>query len=128
MDRATILIIGLLFLVAADVFLAWSPGLIGIAVGVVLWGLHMGFTQGLFAALVADAAPADLRGTAYGVFNLATGVAVLAANVVAGALWDDFGPEWTFLIGGAFALLTILGLFPLRKRLDGRNIDKSTSD
>ena len=121
MDRVTILIVGLAFLIAADLLLAFLPGLTGIAAGVVLWGLHMGLTQGLLATLVADAAPAELRGTAFGMFNLVTGIALLAASVVAGALWDAIGPEGTFIAGAAFASLTVLGLVPVRHRLDGRN-------
>lgn len=119
-DRVTILVIGLMLLIAADLLLAFGPGLIGIACGVVLWGLHMGFTQGLLATLVADAAPAELRGTAYGMFNLVTGIALLAASVIAGALWDSVGPQGTFLAGAAFSALTIIGLYPVRQRLDGR--------
>jgi MFS family permease len=120
MDRVAILAVGLVLLLAADLILALVPGLIGIAVGVVLWGLHMGFTQGLLAALVADAAPAELRGTAYGMFNLVTGIALLAASIVAGALWESVGPQGTFLAGAAFCVVTILGLYPVRRRLDGR--------
>lgn len=122
MDRVTILIIGLLLLVVADLFLAFANGLVGIACGVILWGLHMGFTQGLLATLVADAAPAELRGTAYGIFNLVTGIALLAASVIAGALWDSVGPQGTFLAGAAFSVLTIIGLYPVRRRLDGRKL------
>ena len=73
--------------------------------GAALWGLHMGLTQGLLAALVAAAAPADLRGTAFGVFNLVCGVALLVASVLAGWLWDAFGPAFTFYAGAAFALI-----------------------
>lgn len=120
MDRVTILGVGLVLLLAADLFLALVPGLMGIAVGVVLWGLHMGLTQGLLAALVADAVPAELRGTAYGMFNLVTGIALLAASIVAGALWESVGPEGTFLAGAAFCAATILGLYPVRRRLDRR--------
>ena len=84
------------------------------------WGLHMGFTQGLLAALVADVSPAELRGTAFGMFNLVTGLALLAASVLAGALWDTAGPQGTFLAGAAFALLTLAGLFVIRGRLAKR--------
>jgi len=119
-DRVRLLMVGLGLLIAADLALAFAPGLGGIACGVVLWGLHMGFTQGLLAALVADAVPAELRGTAYGMFNLVTGLAMLAASVIAGALWDWVGPAWTFLAGAAFAAATIAGLVPVRRRLDGR--------
>jgi len=119
MDRVSVLVLGLLLLIAADLTLALAPGLVGIGVGVVFWGLHMGFTQGVLARLVADVAPSELRGTAYGMFNLVTGVALLAASVIAGALWDGVGPHGTFLAGAAFAALSLLGLLPLRRRLIG---------
>ena len=61
--------------------------------GVALWGVHMGITQGLLATMVADTAPADLRGTAYGIFNLVSGIAMLAASAVAGLLWDRSGRQ-----------------------------------
>lgn len=108
---------------AADLVLAFSAGLVGIGLGVVLWGLHMGFTQGLLATLVADAAPTELRGTAFGMFNLITGATLLAASVIAGGLWDAVGPQGTFLAGAAFSLLTLLGLLGLRTRLVPRTSD-----
>src|SRR4029079_9812582 len=77
----------------------------------------MGFTQGLLATLVADAAPPELRGTAFGTFNLLTGLAMLAASVIAGELWDVIGPAGTFLSGGAFTLLALVGLVLVRRRL-----------
>jgi MFS family permease len=77
----------------------------------------MGLTQGLLAAFVADTAPPELRGTAYGVFNLASGGAILAASIIAGALWDWTGPTGTFLTGAAFAALALLGLLLIRDRL-----------
>lgn len=120
MDRVTILILGLLLLLMADLVLAFVPGLIGLTVGVVLWGLHMGFTQGLLATLVADTAPEEQRGTAFGMFNLITGLALLVASVIAGALWDVVGPQGTFLGGAAFTVLTLAGLLPVRGRLGGR--------
>ncbi len=85
-DRSTVLIAGLILLVVADVVLALSPDIWGVAIGIIAWGLHMGLTQGLLAAFVADTAPPELRGTAYGVFNLASGIAILAASIIAGAL------------------------------------------
>jgi hypothetical protein len=88
-----------------------------VLVGAALWGLHMGLTQGLLAALIAGAAPADLRGTAFGVFNLVTGLVLLPASVIAGALWDAAGPQATFLAGAAFAVVAMLGLLPLRVRI-----------
>ena len=78
--------------------------------GTAVWGLHMGLTQGLLAALVAETAPTDLRGTAFGFFNLMSGVALLAASVLAGWLWDAYGPAITFLASAVFAVLAWAGL------------------
>ncbi len=115
-DRSRVLVIGLILLVVADIVLALVPDLIGVALGVILWGLHMGFTQGLLSTLVADTAPPELRGTAFGMYNLVTGAALLAASVIAGALWDSIGPQGTFLAGAAFATLSLAGLIALRRR------------
>jgi MFS family permease len=115
--RVGILIIGYFFLIAADLALGFATGITGVAAGVALWGLHMGFTQGLLAALVADQAPPELRGTAFGMFNLLGGIALLAASVIAGALWDTTGPQGTFLAGAAFTALALLGLLAVRHRL-----------
>ena len=120
MYRVGILIAGLVLLVLADIVLAYSAGFASLAVGVVLWGLHMGFTQGLLATLIAEVAPADLRGTAFGMFNLVTGLALLAASVLAGALWDVAGPEATFLAGATFAAVTIAGLLAARGRISAK--------
>jgi len=95
---------GLLALVAADVVLANAAGGAAVFAGAALWGMHMGLTQGLLAALVAATAPVDMRGTAFGVFNLVCGVALLAASVLAGWLWDTFGPAFTFYAGAALTL------------------------
>lgn len=119
-DRAAMLIIGLLLLFVADLVLGLATTVIGVGIGVALWGLHMGFTQGLLATLVADAAPPELRGTAFGVFNLITGLALLVASVVAGALWDIAGPRGTFLAGAAFTMVALAGLLPVRARLSER--------
>jgi MFS family permease len=108
MSRRTLLFIGIAFLIAADVVLASVPSLAGLAIGVALWGLHMGFTQGLLSAMVAQASPAHLRGTAFGVFNLASGLAMLAASVIAGALWQYVGPAATFWAGAALAAVSAL--------------------
>ena len=114
-DRLAVLGFGLALLIAADVILALAPGLTGVAAGVALWGLHMGFTQGVLATLVADTAPPELRGTAFGMFNLMSGGAMLAASVIAGALWDVFGPAGTFAAGAGFTTLALLGLFAVRR-------------
>jgi MFS family permease len=115
-DRRLLLLGGIAVLVAADVVLALSGSIAGVFAGVALWGLHMGLTQGVLAALVADTAPERLRGTAFGIFNLASGVALLAASAVAGELWTLHGPRWTFLAGAGFSLLAALGLaFVIRR-------------
>ena len=118
-DRRILLAAGLGVLVLADIVLATVPTLSGVMVGVALWGLHMGLTQGVLAALVADAAPDRLRGTAFGVFNLASGVTMLAASALAGVLWAGLGPSATFAVGGVFAGLAALGLIFTLQRARG---------
>jgi MFS family permease len=86
--------------------LAVAHGYVALFAGIALWGLHMGMTQGLLAALVADTTPATYRGTAFGVFNLASGIALLAASAAAGALWDAFGPWAAFAAGGALCVVS----------------------
>ena len=98
---------GLVVLIAADVLLATSGHVAALWAGVALWGLHMAMTQGLLAAMVADTAPADLRGTAFGFFNLLSGLALLLASTVAGVLWDQFGATVTFAVGAVFSLLAL---------------------
>ena len=116
-DRLTALFIGFAILIVADLVLGLTSDIVGLAIGVALWGLHMGFTQGVLSTLVADAAPAELRGTAFGVFNLVSGIALLAASVTAGALWDIAGPEGTFLAGAVFTAIAFAGLLAVRGRL-----------
>lgn len=101
----TLLLWGLVALVFADLALALAPGVFGAFVGVALWGAHLALTQGLLAKLLAQSAPADLRGSAFGLFNLATGVAMLAASAIAGLLWEGIGPVATFLGGAGFAVV-----------------------
>jgi MFS family permease len=103
MSRSTLLAIGIALLVASDIVLALASGIAGLAIGVTLWGLHMGLTQGLLSAMVAETAPASLRGTAFGVFSLASGIAMLVASALAGALWQYAGPAATFWAGAALA-------------------------
>lgn len=110
MSRTTLMKLGLLVLIVADVVLASNAHWLTLAIGLALWGLHMGMTQGLLATMVANAAPADLRGTAFGVFNLVSGVALLLASGVAGLLWDQFGPVFTFYASASFAVLTLVVL------------------
>ena len=105
-----LLLAGLSVLVLAVVVLAVSTHWVGLLLGVALWGVHMGMTQGLLAAMVAAQAPADLRGTAFGFFNLVSGVALLAASVLAGLLWQTLGPAWTFGAGAAFSVLAMAAL------------------
>lgn len=109
-DRRLILAGGLVSLIGADLVLAFAGNIAGALVGSGLWGLHMGLTQGLFAAMVADTAPPELRGSAFGLFNLGTGVALLVASLLAGWLWESFGSTATFLCGAGLAGLSLSGL------------------
>jgi MFS family permease len=105
-----LLIFGLAMLVAADVVLAAAASPVPVLAGAALWGVHMGLTQGLLSKLVADNAPAELLGSAFGIFNLVSGGALLLASVIAGALWSAFGAPATFAAGAVFAALAALGL------------------
>ena len=108
--RNHLLLWGLVALIAADLVIAAFASLAALFAGVVLWGAHMGLTQGLLSALVADTAPAPLRGTAFGVFHLVSGVALLGASVLAGWLWSEYGAAATFAAGAAFAAAALAGL------------------
>lgn len=107
--RRGLLTLGLAALVAADLMLAAASTSAGVLAGVALWGLHMALTQGLLATVVAAASPVSLRGTAFGLFHLATGVFILFASLVAGLLWSAIGPSATFLAGAAFTLAATIG-------------------
>lgn len=109
-SHAKLLASGLAVLIAADLVLASGDHWTIVLAGVLLWGLHMGMTQGLLATMVADTAPADLRGTAFGFFNLVSGVAMLVASVLAGWLWDALGAAFTFYAGAGFCALTLVAL------------------
>lgn len=109
--------VGLLALIAADGFLAIADGIAWVMAGIALWGLHLGLTQGLLAALVAESSPAELRGSAFGLFHLVVGMATLLASLVAGFLWASWGPAATFAAGAA---LSVLGLVALRSAAGGR--------
>jgi MFS family permease len=114
MSHGTLLSWGLVVLIAADAVLACGNHWTWVWAGVTLWGLHLGLTQGLLAAMVADTAPAELRGTAYGMFNLMAGIAMLIASATAGLLWDQFGAEATFIAGGIFSSITLVALLGRR--------------
>ena len=109
-SHAVLLTLGLVLLILADLVLAASNQWWAVLAGVALWGVHMGITQGLMATMVANAAPADLRGTAYGFFNLVSGLAMLVASVIAGWMWDRYGAPVTFLVGAAFCLIALAAL------------------
>ena len=113
--RYQLLACGFAILIAADLVLAFAPNVAIVVLGATLWGLHMGLTQGILASLVADTAPADLRGTAFGLFSLVTGVVTVAASVIAGALWDVIGPQATFIAGAVFTALALAPV-PLLRR------------
>ena len=122
MGHKKLLALGLLVLIAADVVLAINHHWAVVLAGVALWGLHMGITQGLLAKLVADSAPADLRGTAYGFFNLVSGFAMLIASALAGLLWSRLGADFTFYAGAAFSAvgLVVLRVSPAVRVRQGR--------
>jgi MFS family permease len=108
-DRKLILALGFATLIVSDIVLAVATNVLGVMAGVALWGLHMGMTQGLLAALVADEAPIDLRATSFGEFNFVSGIALLLASLIAGALWETVGPYATFMAGAAFTAVGLVG-------------------
>ena len=119
----SLLLWGLAALIAADLSLAFAPGVAGAFLGIALWGAHMALTQGLLAKLVAESAPADLRGSAFGLFNLATGLALLVASVLAGLAWDRLGPEATFVCGAGFAGIACVLLLAWRRQSGATGAD-----
>jgi MFS family permease len=106
-DRRALLALGIVTLIAADLVLGARASIVYVLLGVALWGLHMGLTQGLLAAMVAETAPQSLRGTAFGVFNLASGICMLFASVIAGWLWDRHGASTTFLASAVLSMLPL---------------------
>lgn len=115
--RSGVLMIGIAALIVADLVLAAAGNVAVVLFGVALWGLHMGMTQGLLATMIADTAPADLRGTAFGIFNCASGIALLAASVTDGLLWDWLGPAATFIAGAGVSAVALVGLAVLSGRI-----------
>lgn len=117
---AAVFALGLGVLMAADILLAASSHLAVVAGGITLWGLHIGLTQGLLAAFVADTAPTDLRGSAFGVFNLVNGIALLGAGLGAGLLWDEFGAPPIFLAGAIVSGVALTAVLSIRRSYPGR--------
>jgi MFS family permease len=115
-SRPNLLVMGIIFLITADIVLATAGSVWQVMAGAAVWGLHMGATQGLLSAIVADVVPADLRGTAFGLYSLITGAAMLAASVIAGFLWTVVGPAAAFTAGAAFAVLSITGVMLRRTK------------
>ena len=110
MSRRILLVIGIALLIVADVVLATSGTVWQVMLGAAVWGVHMGATQGLLSAIIADTVPADLGGTAFGFYSLVTGTALLAASVVAGLLWTAVGSTATFAAGAVFAVVAVIGV------------------
>lgn len=119
MSHRKLLALGLIVLIASDLILAINDHWSFVVAGVIFWGVHMGMTQGLLAAMVANTAPVDLRGTAFGFFNLVSGLAMLLASVLAGFLWEQFGAAYTFYAGAGFCVLTLAGLTGIGSRTNG---------
>jgi MFS family permease len=124
MAHSRLLVLGLAALIGADLCLAYSSTWVWVWAGISLWGLHLGITQGLLATMVADTAPADLRGTAYGFFNLVSGLALLVASVLAGLLWDRLGAATSFLAGSLIATLAIVAVLACPAASGGAAIDQ----
>lgn len=112
-NRRYLLAAGTLLLIVADLVLAWAGSPSIVLVGVALWGLHMGCTQGILAAMIAEVTPPELKGTAFGLFHLASGLFMLLASVIAGGLWETYGPAITFCVGAAFSLSALVMLISL---------------
>ena len=110
MSHIKLLSIGLVVLICADLVLALNDHCSVVLAGVALWGIHMGITQGLLATMVANTVPTDLRGTAFGFFNLVSGLAMLLASILAGLLWDRYGATATFHAGAVFCIIALAGL------------------
>ncbi len=123
LSATTLLVTGLLLLVAADLVFAQASGPFPVLIGAALWGAHLGVTQGLLSKLVADTAPADLVGTAFGLFNLGGGLSALLASVIAGGVWQWLGPAVTFYVGAGFASCACFGVYAVRGRMNSEIID-----
>jgi len=116
MSKKRLLIIGCAVLAVANGVLAFATNPVVLILGALLWGLHMGLTEGIFNAMVANSAPKDLRGSAFGIFNMLRGVVLLAASVIAGVLWEQIGPMATFGAGSLLAILTSVAMLLTRAK------------
>ena len=116
LPRVVVLAAGMAVLAVANVVLALAQGYWMLFAGIALWGLHMGLTQGILASLIADVAPVEFRGTAFGVFSLVSGAGLLAASVLAGLLWDTVGPAATFVAGAVLAVIATAATLRLLPR------------
>ena len=123
-NRRYLLAAGIVLLILADLVLAWAGSPLSVLLGVALWGAGMGCTQGILAAMIAEVTPPELKGTAFGLFNLASGLFMLLASVIAGGLWDRYGPAITFYVGAAFSLSAFVMLTTLAKRRQPRQRHK----
>jgi MFS family permease len=119
-SQRTLLLLGLVLLIGADLLLAFAASPQIVFAGAALWGLHMAFTQGLLSKLVADTAPREMLGTGFGIFNFVSGAALLLASVIAGSLWSSFGASATFLMGAIFAVLAAIGLLATAQHREAR--------
>ena len=111
MPKQNLLVVGCGVLAVANGVLAIASNPVLLIVGALLWGLHMGLTEGIFAAMVANSAPKDLRGSAFGIFNMLRGLVLLAASVFAGFLWDQVGPQATFGLASVLAIITVVAVW-----------------
>lgn len=107
--RPGLIAAGFVVIIVADIVLAFASGIWIVMLGVMLWGLYLGLTQGVLSAMVADSAPERLRGTAFGMFNLVSGIALLLASAIAGWLWDAYGAPAPFIASALFAGLALVG-------------------
>lgn len=110
MNRKSVLIIGVLLLILAQVTFSFNSSLWIVFLGVAFWGLHLGFTEGIVAAMITDATSENLRGTAYGIYNFVAGLSMLASNLIAGILWDRYGASSTFIAGTIFSILALVAI------------------
>lgn len=117
LGRMGLMVAGLAVLIISDVILAMAERVLLVAAGAALWGLHMGLTQGVLSAMVADTAAENFRGTAFGIFSMISGIAILIASIIAGGLWEFFGPSAAFFSGAAFAAVALIGFIIRSKHL-----------